>query len=286
MMKGSDIGIQDKKAKLFNESERFTSTDGESIESYYHRFSKLMNDFKRNKHFPEKIASNLKFLNILQPEWRRHVTIVHQTKDLHENVANQNGLIVVPGIANMNANQNRNGNVVETRAEGDLEEIEEVNANNILMANLQQASTSGTQTDKAPVYDLDGSTELLEPISEPHQVQQNDSNVTSVVSSVEQSGGTVEQHPLSKEKSTVSSLQEEKKKLKSDFKIREDELLDKQIQLENKIKELDNILVKTGQSIQTMHMLSPKPDSFYHTEQIMALGYQNPFYLKQAQQKL
>ncbi|GJT39425.1 hypothetical protein Tco_0939290 [Tanacetum coccineum] len=83
----------------------------------------------------------------------------------------------------------------------------------------------------------------------------------------------------------VSSLLEEKKKLKSDFKIREDELLDKQIQLENKIKELDNILVKTGQSIQTMHMLSPKPDSFYHTEQKMALGYQNPFYLKQAQRK-
>ncbi|GJU87839.1 hypothetical protein Tco_1295385 [Tanacetum coccineum] len=42
-----------------------------------------MNDFKRNKHFPEKIASNLKFLNNLQPEWSRHVTIVHQIKDLH-----------------------------------------------------------------------------------------------------------------------------------------------------------------------------------------------------------
>ncbi|GJT76569.1 hypothetical protein Tco_1043294 [Tanacetum coccineum] len=69
MMKGSDIGIQEKKAKLFNEWERFTSTDGESIESYYHRFAKLMNDFKRNKHFLEKIASNLKFLNNLQPEW-------------------------------------------------------------------------------------------------------------------------------------------------------------------------------------------------------------------------
>ncbi|GJY84548.1 hypothetical protein Tco_0497924 [Tanacetum coccineum] len=83
MMKGSDIGIQEKKAKLFNEWERFTSTDGESIESYYHRFSKLMNDFKRNKHFPEKIASNLKFLNNLQPEWSRHVTIVPSTQDLH-----------------------------------------------------------------------------------------------------------------------------------------------------------------------------------------------------------
>ncbi|GJX99142.1 integrase, catalytic region, zinc finger, CCHC-type containing protein [Tanacetum coccineum] len=298
-------------------------------------------------------------------------------------------------------------------AAADLDEIEEVNANCILMANLQQASTSGTQTDNAPVYDSDGSaevhnydncydneifnmftqeeqyTELLEPIPEPHQVQQNDSNVISDISSVEQEGGTVDQHPatveetrayfeslynnlalevekvnsvnqkmketnadlttelaryknqekcfeisqekydklercyqksvyqeqcltkkinalhlssgkqittlneeisnlskqLSTEKSTVSSLLEEKKKLKSDFKIREDELLDKQIQLENKIKELDNILVKTGQSIQTMHMLSPKPDSFYHTEQKMALGYQNPFYLKQAQRK-
>ncbi|GKA73606.1 hypothetical protein Tco_0779908, partial [Tanacetum coccineum] len=33
MKKGFDIGIQEKKAKLFNEWERFTSTDGESIES-------------------------------------------------------------------------------------------------------------------------------------------------------------------------------------------------------------------------------------------------------------
>nr|GFA34104.1 hypothetical protein [Tanacetum cinerariifolium] len=33
MMKGSDIGIQEKKAKLFNEWERFTSNEGESIES-------------------------------------------------------------------------------------------------------------------------------------------------------------------------------------------------------------------------------------------------------------
>nr|GFC32052.1 hypothetical protein [Tanacetum cinerariifolium] len=83
MMKGSDIGIQEKKAKLFNEWERFTSNEGESIESYYNRFLKLMNDLKRNKHFQEKIVSNLKFLNNLQPEWSRHITIVHQAKDLH-----------------------------------------------------------------------------------------------------------------------------------------------------------------------------------------------------------
>nr|GFC17679.1 hypothetical protein [Tanacetum cinerariifolium] len=44
----------------------------------------------------------------------------------------------------------------------DLDEIEEVNANCILMANLQQASSSGTQTDSAPVYDSDGSAEVHE----------------------------------------------------------------------------------------------------------------------------
>nr|GEV02130.1 hypothetical protein [Tanacetum cinerariifolium] len=50
----------------------YTAIDRESIESYYHRFLKLMKDLKRNKHFPEKIASNLKFLNDFQPEWSRH----------------------------------------------------------------------------------------------------------------------------------------------------------------------------------------------------------------------
>nr|GEW29431.1 hypothetical protein [Tanacetum cinerariifolium] len=368
-----------------------------------------MNDLKRNKHFPEKIASNLKFLNNLQPEWSRHVTIVHQTKDLHtadytqlydflkynqkevdelkaerlaktqdplalmansnnpyafpaphqdqssfnqnylqqpipnpeditdpitamnmalalmakafklnystptnnnqrissnprnmqiaqpgmnmgqdrqmqmvggndgnhfrqyagqntgnlaeyndvignqvnqnavqnprvQNVGNQNDLIGVQG--NGNQKQIGNGNLVAARAEGnaagqnenqircyncrgvgrglqaeeydlmaaaaDLDEIEEVNANCILMANLQQASTSGTQTDSAPVYDSDGSaevhencddneifnmfteeeqyTEVLEPIPESHQIPQHDNNVISEDTSVEQGG--------------------------------------------------------------------------------------------------
>nr|GFA74325.1 hypothetical protein [Tanacetum cinerariifolium] len=138
-----------------------------------------------------------------------------------------------------------------------------------------QASSSGTQTESTPVYDTDRSAE-------------NDNNVITEVTDVEQDGETVEQQSKifeETQKSTVSLLLEEKKKLKSDFKTYEDELLDKQIQLEKKIKELNNILLKTSQSIQTIHMLSPKPDSFYHTEQKIALGYQNPFYLKQAQKK-
>ncbi|GKD95378.1 reverse transcriptase domain-containing protein, partial [Tanacetum coccineum] len=42
-------------------------------------------------------------------------------------------------------------------------------------------------------------TKLLKPIPKPNQVQQNDSNVIYAVSSVEQSEGTVEQHPANVE---------------------------------------------------------------------------------------
>nr|GFA05430.1 hypothetical protein [Tanacetum cinerariifolium] len=107
-------------------------------------------------------------------------------------------------------------------AAADLDEIEKVNANYILMANLQQTSTSGTQTDIAPIYDTDGSTEvhencndneifnmftqeeqyieLLEPILESHQVPQHDNDIISEDTSVEQGGETVEQHPANFEK--------------------------------------------------------------------------------------
>nr|GFA66164.1 hypothetical protein [Tanacetum cinerariifolium] len=178
------------------------------------------------------------------------------------NIGNQNGLIGVPRNANQNLNGNghfaRNCTVrprrrdaaylqtqlliaqkeeagIQLQAEefdlmvaaADLDEIEEVNVNCILMANLQHASTSGTQTDKAPVYDSDGSadvhnyedcydneifnmftqdeqyTELLEPIPKSDQVPQNDNNVVSEVTSVEQSGGTVEQHPANVKETRV-----------------------------------------------------------------------------------
>ncbi|GJY48002.1 hypothetical protein Tco_0437958 [Tanacetum coccineum] len=257
---------------------------------------------------------------------------------------------------------------------GTYDESEEVNANCTLKDNLQQASSPGTQTDSALVYDSDGSvevhhskncydndifnlftqeeqyTELLKPITEPHTVQQSNSNVISVESSVEHNGGTIEQHPatveetrayfeslynnlvikvdkvnlsvyqekcltkkinalhlnsakmittlneeianlnnhLSKENSTVSYLQREKKKLKSDFKTREDELLDKQIQLENKIKELDNILVKQQaqqkqQSLYNGKVLLEKhdPPVVYDSEETLQLAQESRLKMKQ-----
>ncbi|GJZ87404.1 hypothetical protein Tco_0659014 [Tanacetum coccineum] len=58
--------------------------------------------------------------------------------------------------------------------------------------------------------------------------------------------------------------------------------MEMEIDLEKKIKELDNIICKVGQSAQTVHMLT-KPQAFYDNTHKQALGYQNPFYLKKAQ---
>nr|GEW60938.1 hypothetical protein [Tanacetum cinerariifolium] len=384
---GSDIGIQEKKAKLFNEWGRFTSNKKESIGSYYHRFLKLMNDLKRNKHFPEKIDSNLKFLNNLQPEWSRHkkvdelkaeqlakiqdplplmgnyndpyafpaphqdqpsfnhnymqqpipnpeditdpTTAMNITLSLMakafkqmqmvggngenkfrqyvgqnvgnlngyntvqnvrnqvvqnavqnprvQNIRNQNGLIGVPGNANQNLNGN--GNLVAARAEGNTagyngNQIRCYNCRGVghFARNCKQASTSDTHTDKAPVYDTDGSAEvhdyencydneifnmftqeeqyieLLEPIFEPHQVLHNDNNVTSEVTSVEQSGKTVEQHPTNVEETLDAKVQnfeiqylKEATKFVGDFKSlakESDESLAKQKALELEIERL------------------------------------------------
>ncbi|GJQ89330.1 hypothetical protein Tco_0000469 [Tanacetum coccineum] len=56
--------------------------DRESIESYYSRFYKMMNEMVRNKLKVDTMQVNVKFLQQLQQEWSRFVTIVKQQQDL------------------------------------------------------------------------------------------------------------------------------------------------------------------------------------------------------------
>nr|GEV00699.1 hypothetical protein [Tanacetum cinerariifolium]GEW32673.1 hypothetical protein [Tanacetum cinerariifolium] len=102
-----------------------------------------------------------------------------------------------------------------------------LNRNVVNLNGYNAVQNVGNQTDKALVYDSDGSaevhnyedcydneifnmftkeeqyTDLLKPIPESHQVPQIDINVISKVTNVEQSGGTVQQHPANVEKTRV-----------------------------------------------------------------------------------
>ncbi|GKB45561.1 hypothetical protein Tco_0896314, partial [Tanacetum coccineum] len=143
-----------------------------------------------------QFAGNHNRFNAVQHAWNQVVQNVVHNPSI-QNVGNQNRFIVVLGISNQNGNGNvvaaraegnGNGNNwnqircynyrgsliaqkkeagIQLQAEendlmayaGDIEEIKEVNVNCILMANLQQASSSGTQADNALIYDSDGSAE-------------------------------------------------------------------------------------------------------------------------------
>nr|GEX82612.1 hypothetical protein [Tanacetum cinerariifolium] len=91
-------------------------------------------------------------------------------------------------------------------------------------------------------------------------------------------------------KQNISNQIKEKESLLQTFTVFKNEsiekaskYMDKEIDLEKKIKELDNIVYKVGQYAQTVHMLI-KPQVLYDDTHKQALGYQNPFYLKKSQQ--
>ncbi|GJV34934.1 retrovirus-related pol polyprotein from transposon TNT 1-94 [Tanacetum coccineum] len=84
LQQGESLNIQDVKTNLFWEFGKFTSHDGESIESHYSRFYKLMNEMTRHNLTVDKMQVNVQFLQQLQPEWSRFVTIVKQQHKLDE----------------------------------------------------------------------------------------------------------------------------------------------------------------------------------------------------------
>ncbi|GJU86341.1 retrovirus-related pol polyprotein from transposon TNT 1-94 [Tanacetum coccineum] len=82
LQQGESLNVQDVKTNLFWEFGKFTSRDGESMESYYFRFYKLMNELTRNNLQVSPMQVNVQFLQQLQPEWSRFVTVVKQREEI------------------------------------------------------------------------------------------------------------------------------------------------------------------------------------------------------------
>nr|GFA15628.1 hypothetical protein [Tanacetum cinerariifolium] len=82
IQQGESLNIQDVKTNLFWEFGKFTLHDRESMDSYYTRFYKLMNEIIRNNLTVTTMQVNIQFLQQLQPKWSRFVTIVKQQHKL------------------------------------------------------------------------------------------------------------------------------------------------------------------------------------------------------------
>ncbi|GJY13829.1 hypothetical protein Tco_0383138 [Tanacetum coccineum] len=82
LKQGESINVQDLEINLYWEFGKFTSRNGESLESYYSRFYKMMNELVRNQCDVINHQVNVQFLLQLQPEWQRFVTPVKQSQEL------------------------------------------------------------------------------------------------------------------------------------------------------------------------------------------------------------
>nr|GFB41231.1 hypothetical protein [Tanacetum cinerariifolium] len=90
-------------------------------------------------------------------------------------------------------------------------------------------------------------------------------------------------HTLSEYLKEKESFEQKITILKDDIQKEESRNIDKELALEKEVKELNNIVFKRNHSAQTVHMLT-KPQVFYNHATRQALGFQNPRYLKKAQQ--
>ncbi|GKD72473.1 hypothetical protein Tco_1330755 [Tanacetum coccineum] len=76
LMHESEITTHVRHSRLMGEFDKFAAKEGESLDSVHERLTTLVNIMDRNNVRPIPVAINTKFLNCLQPEWSKYVTVV------------------------------------------------------------------------------------------------------------------------------------------------------------------------------------------------------------------
>ncbi|GJY63120.1 hypothetical protein Tco_0464580 [Tanacetum coccineum] len=89
---GESLNVQDVKTNLFWEFGKFTSRDGESMESYYSRFYKLMNELTRNNLQVTTMQVNVQFLQQFNQKCHDLLTIVKHSEKIDNRLISQTDL--------------------------------------------------------------------------------------------------------------------------------------------------------------------------------------------------
>lgn len=69
LMEGTDLNKEYMESKLYMEYTMFMIEPGETLESYYHRFTNIINDLDIHDIKLPRIIVNTKFLSYLGPDW-------------------------------------------------------------------------------------------------------------------------------------------------------------------------------------------------------------------------
>ncbi|GJZ00044.1 hypothetical protein Tco_0517473 [Tanacetum coccineum] len=105
LLQGSELTKDDRESQLYDEFEHFRQIKGETIQGYYVRFAKLINDMRNIKMTMPRMQLNSKFVNNMLPEWSRFITEVKLNRGLKE--SNFDQLYAYLKQHEVHANENR-----------------------------------------------------------------------------------------------------------------------------------------------------------------------------------
>ncbi|GJY51477.1 retrovirus-related pol polyprotein from transposon TNT 1-94, partial [Tanacetum coccineum] len=105
LLQGSELTKDDRESQLYDEFEHFCQNKGETIQGYYVRFTKLINDMRNIKMTMPRMQLNSKFVNNMLPEWSRFITEVKLNRGLKE--SNFDQLYAYLKQHEVHANENR-----------------------------------------------------------------------------------------------------------------------------------------------------------------------------------
>ncbi|GJT16171.1 hypothetical protein Tco_0874877 [Tanacetum coccineum] len=174
LMFGSDVTSYVRHLRLINEFDKFAAKEGESLESVYERLTTLVNIMDCNNVRPIPVSINTKFLNCLQPEWSKYVTMKFSTptnnrlrtsSNTRNQVVIQDGRVDIQtknagygGNGNRNAGrQNKNQAFNAGTGNDENETLEELTAAIIMMARIQPVDENA---ESEPSYDAKAVSEV------------------------------------------------------------------------------------------------------------------------------
>nr|GEZ11898.1 hypothetical protein [Tanacetum cinerariifolium] len=82
LLEGSELTKEDRESQLYDDFKHFRQHKGESINDYYVRSAKLINDMRNIKMTMSRLQLNSKFVNNMLPEWGRFVMVVKLNRGL------------------------------------------------------------------------------------------------------------------------------------------------------------------------------------------------------------
>ncbi|GJR14312.1 retrovirus-related pol polyprotein from transposon TNT 1-94 [Tanacetum coccineum] len=293
----TDIYSLERECNLYDVFDKFTHIKEESLHKYYLRFTQLINDMNIYNMKMEQFQVNTKFLNSLPPEWSFAVPVFSSGDDLISclnkgmafltTVASLRVMLLVleetmqadrQGLLNATTIKVKDiwlGNALNLSDQGmqheeldtydsDCDDVS--NAKAVIMTNISNYGSDVISEDfeQTPAVDFtdnkihSNSNIILysQYLQETQLENVQDTNFQKLA--LKEQVDSLEQN-ISKQIKEKECLLQTFNVFKSESKEKEDKYMENEIDLEKKIKELDNILFKEGQC------------------------YQNPFYLKKAQ---